>query len=151
MTVPFAFANLSGNIALSKLDSNFNTPITIGNTSVLLGNTITTLNNITLANVTINSGNIAFAIPAASGGTGLSSPGNAGNVLTSTGTAWISSASSGGGGNATVADGCIYLNSLTISNSYTIAANLGAMSVGPISFAGGANVAISSGSRYLIF
>jgi hypothetical protein len=56
MTVPFAFANLSGNIALSKLDSNFNTPITIGNTSVQLGNTITTLNNITLANVTISSG-----------------------------------------------------------------------------------------------
>ena len=56
MTVPYAFANLSGNIALAKLDSNFNTPITIGNTSVLLGNTITTLNNITLANVTISSG-----------------------------------------------------------------------------------------------
>jgi hypothetical protein len=149
MTVPYAFANLSGNIALSKLDSNFNTPITIGNTSVLLGNTVTTLNNLTLANVTITSGNVSFIIPASSGGTGLSSPGNAGNVLTSTGTAWISSASSGG--NATVADSCIYLNSLTISNSYTIAANLGAMSVGPISFAGGANVAISSGSRYLVF
>jgi hypothetical protein len=56
MAVPFAFANLSGNIALAKLDSNFNTPITIGNSSVLLGNTITTLNNLTLANVTITSG-----------------------------------------------------------------------------------------------
>jgi hypothetical protein len=56
MTVPYAFANLSGNIALAKLDSNFNTPITIGNTSVLLGNTITTINNVTLANVTITSG-----------------------------------------------------------------------------------------------
>jgi hypothetical protein len=56
MTVPFAFANLSGNIALAKLDSNFNTPIIIGNTSVQLGNTVTTLNNLTLANVTITSG-----------------------------------------------------------------------------------------------
>jgi len=56
MTVPYAFANLSGSIALAKLDSNFNTPITIGNTSVQLGNTITTINNITLANVTITSG-----------------------------------------------------------------------------------------------
>jgi hypothetical protein len=56
MTVPYAFANLSGNIALAKLDSNFNTPITIGNTSVQLGNTINTINNITLANVTITSG-----------------------------------------------------------------------------------------------
>jgi hypothetical protein len=56
MTVPYAFANLSGNIALARLDSNFNTPITIGNTSVLLGNTVTTINNLTLANVTITSG-----------------------------------------------------------------------------------------------
>jgi hypothetical protein len=56
VAVPYAFATASGNIALSKLDSNFNTPITIGNTSVLLGNTITTLNNMTLANVTITSG-----------------------------------------------------------------------------------------------
>jgi len=56
MAVPFTFATASGNIALSKLDSNFSTPITIGNTSVLLGNTITTLNNMTLANVTITSG-----------------------------------------------------------------------------------------------
>jgi hypothetical protein len=100
MTVPYAFANLSGNIALSKLDSNFNTPITIGNTSVLLGNTVTTLNNLTLANVTISSGNIGFTIPASSGGTGLVAPGNVGNVLTSTGSAWVSSASSGSGNGA---------------------------------------------------
>jgi hypothetical protein len=97
MTVPFAFANLSGNIALSKLDSNFNTPITIGNSSVLLGNTITRLNNITLANVTITSGNIAFPIPATSGGTGLVSPGAIGNVLTSNGTSWISAVGGGPG------------------------------------------------------
>jgi hypothetical protein len=158
MTVPFAFANLSGNIALSKLDSNFNTPITIGNTSVQLGNTVTTLNNLTLANVTITSGtsnvtnvnvtsinvvnvtatlanvttlnatsafittvNIATAnvgnltllnaLTVPNGGTGLVTlpvnnvllgngtspvasvaPGNAGNVLTSTGSAWVSNA-----------------------------------------------------------
>ena len=158
MTVPFAFANLSGNIALSKLDSNFNTPITIGNTSVQLGNTVTTLNNLTLANVTITSGtsnvtnvnvtsinvinvtatlanvttlnatsafittgNISTAnvgnltllnpLTVPNGGTGLSSlpsgnviigngassptsvgPGSLGNVLTSTGSAWVSNA-----------------------------------------------------------
>jgi len=158
MTVPFAFANLSGNIALSKLDSNFNTPITIGNTSVQLGNTVTTLNNLTLANVTITSGtsnvtnvnvtninvvnvtatlanvttlnatsafittgNIATAnvgnltllnaLTVPNGGTGMVTlpvnnvllgngtspvasvvPGNVGNVLTSTGSIWISNA-----------------------------------------------------------
>jgi hypothetical protein len=114
MTVPYAFANLSGNIALSKLDSNFNTPITIGNTSVLLGNTVTTLNNLTLANVTITSGtgaNISLTSPLAvsSGGTGIANltvnnvligngtnaitsvaPGTTGNVLTSIGGAWVS-------------------------------------------------------------
>lgn len=114
MTVPYAFANLSGNIALAKLDSNFNTPITIGNTSVLLGNTVTTLNNLTLANVTITSGtgtNISLTSPLAvsSGGTGIANltvnnvligngtnaitsvaPGTTGNVLTSIGGAWVS-------------------------------------------------------------
>jgi hypothetical protein len=197
MTVPYAFANLSGNIALAKLDSNFNTPITIGNTSVLLGNTVTTLNNLTLANVTITSGtsnvtnvnvtsinavnvtatlanvttlnatsafittgNIATAnvgnltllnpLAVSSGGTGLSSlpsgnviigngsssptsvgPGSAGNVLTSTGSAWVSNAVpqvTPGGGFTTVQ----FNNSgvfggdanLTFSGSTTTAANL---------------------------
>ena len=114
MTVPYAFANLSGNIALAKLDSNFNTPITIGNTSVLLGNTVTTLNNLTLSNVTITSAtgaNISLTSPLAvsSGGTGVANltvnnvligngtnaiasvaPGTTGNVLTSIGGAWVS-------------------------------------------------------------
>jgi hypothetical protein len=56
MTVPYAFANAAATIPLSQLDANFNTPITIGNTAVQLGNTITTINNLTLANVTIESG-----------------------------------------------------------------------------------------------
>lgn len=56
MTVPYAFANATTSIPLSQLDANFNTPITIGNTAVQLGNTITTINNLTLANVTIQSG-----------------------------------------------------------------------------------------------
>jgi hypothetical protein len=102
MTVPYAFANLSGNIALAKLDSNFNTPITIGNTSVLLGNTVSTLTNLTLGNVTITSGNI-FTIPVTSGGTGLVSPGSTGNVLTSIGGVWVSNAVvASGGGTGTV-------------------------------------------------
>jgi hypothetical protein len=66
----------------------------------LLGNTVTTLNNLTLANVTISSGSIGFTVPASSGGTGLVAPGNVGNVLTSTGSAWVSSASSGSGNGA---------------------------------------------------
>ena len=55
MPVPNIFANVTTAIPLSQLDNNFATPITIGNTAVQLGNTVTTLNNMTLANVTINS------------------------------------------------------------------------------------------------
>jgi hypothetical protein len=56
MPVPFTFATATSAIPLSQLDSNFATAITIGNTAVQLGNTITTINNLTLANVTITSG-----------------------------------------------------------------------------------------------
>jgi hypothetical protein len=55
MPVPNTFANATTAIPLSQLDNNFATPITIGNTAVQLGNTVTTLNNMTLANVTISS------------------------------------------------------------------------------------------------
>ena len=41
---------------------------------------------------------VSGVLPAANGGTGLSSPGTAGNVLTSTGAGWTSAPSSGGGG-----------------------------------------------------
>jgi len=40
--------------------------------------------------------NTSGLVPAANGGTGLSSPSTAGNVLTSTGTGWTSSAPAGG-------------------------------------------------------
>lgn len=48
--------------------------------------------------VTLPDANINFTtgLPAANGGTGLTSPGTAGNVLTSNGSAWVSSAPSGG-------------------------------------------------------
>lgn len=58
MTVPYTFASATSAIPLSQLDSNFATPITLGNTAIQLGNTVTTLNNMTLANVTISSGSI---------------------------------------------------------------------------------------------
>ena len=60
MTVPYSFGAATSAIPLSQLDSNFNTPITLGNTAIQLGNTVTTLNNMTLANVTISSGNVTI-------------------------------------------------------------------------------------------
>ena len=56
MAVPYTFATATSAIPLSQLDSNFATTITLGNTAIQLGNTVTTLNNMTLANVTISSG-----------------------------------------------------------------------------------------------
>ena len=53
-------------------------------------------------------------------------------------------------GGGTVANGCIYLNNLTISANYTIAAAQGAHSVGPITVASGVTVTVSSGSRYVV-
>jgi hypothetical protein len=54
--VPYAFATATTSIPLSQLDADFNTGLTIGNTTVGLGNTVTSLGNVTLANVTIISG-----------------------------------------------------------------------------------------------
>ena len=53
MPVPYTFGTATASISLSNLDSNFNTPVTIGNTSVQLGNTITTLNNVSVVNTTV--------------------------------------------------------------------------------------------------
>ena len=51
---------------------------------------------------------------------------------------------------STVADGCIYENSQTIYNNYTITTNKNAMSAGPITVASGATLTIPSGSTYTI-
>jgi hypothetical protein len=55
--------------------------------------TTVTDTSIAIAATQITSG----VLPAANGGTGLSSPGTAGNVLTSTGTAWVSQLAPAGG------------------------------------------------------
>jgi hypothetical protein len=49
-----------------------------------------------------------------------------------------------------VADGCIYENSQTISNDYTISTNKNALSAGPITIANGVTLTIPSGSTYVI-
>ena len=47
---------------------------------------------------------------------------------------------------STVADGCIYENSQTISNNYTVSTNKNAFSAGPITVASGATLPVPSGS-----
>ena len=53
--VPYVFGNATTSIPLTNLDANFNTGLTIGNTTVGLGNTVTTLGNVILTNATISS------------------------------------------------------------------------------------------------
>jgi hypothetical protein len=69
MAVPYTFGSATTSIPLSQLDSNFATTITLGNTAIQLGNTVTTLNNMTLANVTISSGTSNLAATSISNGT----------------------------------------------------------------------------------
>jgi hypothetical protein len=61
MAVPNIFGTATSAIPLSQLDTNFATPVTIGNTAVQLGNTVTSFGNVTLTNVTISSGNVTVS------------------------------------------------------------------------------------------
>ena len=74
--VPYVFGNATTSIPLTNLDANFNTGLTIGNTTVGLGNTVTTLGNVTIANATTISaaGNVFLATSSGNVGIGTASP-----------------------------------------------------------------------------
>jgi hypothetical protein len=97
-------------------------------------------------NTTGTAAGLSSTLVAGSGGTGLTSPGTAGNVLTSTGSGWVSSAPSGG----TVAGGTIYLNTTVISQNYTFPSGSNGMSVGPMTVSSGYAVTVTSGQRWVI-
>ena len=69
---------------------------------------------------------------------------------TCTATAFAGDGSNLTGLASTVADGCVYENSQTISNNYTVSTGKNAFSAGPITIASGATVTIPSGSTYTI-
>ena len=79
---------------------------------ITLTGTVTTSGNLTLggtlSNVSLTS-QVTGTLPAANGGTGLTSPGTSGNVLTSNGSAWVSSAPTGGGREVLTADRTYYV------------------------------------------
>ena len=100
---------------------------------------------LTPATATTGAVTLAGILNVANGGTGQSSPGASGNVLTSDGTNWISSPSSGA-----VANGTMYENSLVISSNYTLTAGKNAFSVGPITINGGVVVTVPSGQRWVV-
>jgi hypothetical protein len=98
ITIPYTFGSATTAIPLTNLDSDYQTVYYavngLGNGSVALANVAitggTVSGNTTLTNVTISS--VATAITPAQGGTGLIAVGTTGNVLTSNGTAWLSTA-----------------------------------------------------------
>lgn len=69
--------------------------LTASSTATLTNKTISGSTN-TITNVNLASG-VTGTLPAANGGTGLTSPGANGNVLTSNGSAWVSSAPAASG------------------------------------------------------
>ena len=83
--VPFIFGNATTSIPLSNLDANFNTGLTIGNTTVGLGNTVTTLGNVTLTNVNIVSGTVPVPTSIANGTSNVSISSSGGNINVVTG------------------------------------------------------------------
>ena len=94
MTTLTTFANQSGQIPLSELDSNFATPITIGTTPIQLGQSVPTITGLTLAGANLGTptGNLANCIfptlnqnttGTATNVTGTVAVGNGGTGLTS--------------------------------------------------------------------
>ena len=86
------------------------------------------------------------ALPVANGGTGVTSVGTAGNVLTSNGTDWVSSAPV----SSNITAQGLFENANTISANYTIGTNNNAVSAGPITVASGVTVTVPSGSVWTI-
>jgi hypothetical protein len=88
---------------------------------------------------------LSATLAVGSGGTGLTSVGTTGNVLTSNGSAWVSSPANGA-----VAGGSIYVNNDVISSNYTIASGQNGFSVGPMTISSGYAITVSSGQRWVI-
>ena len=124
--VPFIFGNATTSIPLSNLDANFNTGLTIGNTTVGLGNTVTTLGNVTLTNATVSSASITDsgltsgrAVYTGTGGL-LSANANLtydGTTFTAVNDASISGLTVGKGGGSLTNNTAVGANALSATNT----------------------------------
>lgn len=109
-------------------------------TDTLVNKTISGASN-SITNVSLTSG-VTGTLPAGNGGTGLASPGTAGNVLTSTGAGWVSQALPPAGGTGTVTSVTLATGStgltvngttsaaITSSGTFTVAGTLAAANGG---------------------
>jgi hypothetical protein len=96
---------------------------------------------------TLNASNLSSGtVAVARGGTGITSVGTSGNVLTSNGSAWVSAAPVG----TNITSQGLYENANTISANYTIGTNNNAISAGPITINSGVTVTVPSGSVWVV-
>jgi hypothetical protein len=95
---------------------------------------------------------VTGTLPAANGGTGLTSPGTAGNLLTSNGTAWTSAAPPSGGGQffGSAAVKAIAYNANTISENVTVTTGNNGLSAGPITISSTFTVTVQTGAVWVI-
>jgi len=89
---------------------------------------------------------LATALNKSYGGTGLTSAGAAGNVLTSDGTNWTSAAAP----SSNITTKGLYENAKVISVNYSVTAGNNAMSAGPITVDSGVSVTVPSGSVWTV-
>ena len=151
MAVPYTFATASGTLALSQLDSNFSSLITIGSSTVGLGSTITSISGLSLSGVTL-SGSSALGTPTsltltnatglplggagvtgtlgvANGGTGLATLGT-NSVLLGNGTSAVQSVSPLTSGNILASNGTTWTSSTPATSG--IVTNVGTPTTGQI-------------------
>jgi hypothetical protein len=150
MAVPNIFGTATSAIPLSQLDTNFATPVTIGNTAVQLGNTVTSFGNVTLTNVTISSGNVTVTGANVSGTANVSTlivTGNATIAGTATTIQGLTVGKGAGAGSANTALGVSALTSAAGSNFNTA---LGYQSGFSTSTGNGANSFVGYQSGYAV-
>jgi hypothetical protein len=113
MAVPNIFGSATSAIPLSQLDTNFATPVTIGNTAVQLGNTVTSFGNVTLTNVTISSGNVTIT------GANVSGTANVSTLVVTGNQSFVGTGNriTGDFSNATVASRVTFQTSTTNGNT----------------------------------
>lgn len=128
--------------------------------------------SIVSGNISGNAANVTGTVAVANGGTGATSltannvllgngtsalqvvaPGTSGNVLTSNGTTWVSSAPSGGGGGGATGGGTdkvFYENDQAVTSDYTITTSKNAGTFGPITINTGVTVTIPTGAVWTV-
>ena len=110
--------------------ANWQQVLTTGSSGVVssVGMTVPSFLSVSGSPVT-SSGTLAVtlsgtALPAANGGTDVTSPGASGNVLTSNGSAWLSAPPASGSGTVTSVSGTGTVNGLTLTGTVTTSGSL---------------------------